>query len=157
MRDMEQSSESQSTSPEEAADRPQPGATSGGQRGRKRKVTDPVTPNACTNCKKARTKVCDSNVFCPLFESRSATTGAEHLNSATVSLRHADVVPTAASRTNAGMRCIPKLPRSRWFERSWGSRPRQNNWKGWTTPWKRRIIGSKVSWRRWRMTAMVLR
>ena len=35
----------------------EPSGSGGGPTGRKRKVPDSVTPNACTNCKKARAKV----------------------------------------------------------------------------------------------------
>ena len=38
-------------------------AVRGPQTGRKRKVLEPVTSNACTNCKRARAKVGDGNAI----------------------------------------------------------------------------------------------
>ena len=100
MRDVQSSSPDLPTSSntitsEHPSSQPRPGTSSG----RKRKVPHSVTPNACTNCKKARAKVslCFSMFYVFLYE------GKWHTKLSTIVRRSQASLPTLREPSGSGL------------------------------------------------------
>ena len=82
--------------------------------GRKRRTPSSVTPNACTNCKKARAKVREILMLpCHLRELYWRKLSVIFLASATAAGLLASDAPTAMSRINATTTSTQRLPKNK--------------------------------------------
>ena len=86
-----------------------PSGSGGGITGRKRKVPVSVTPNACTNCKRARAKVHGPFTYIVMFTEILNRTADSVMGPSLL----AEDVFIDMFKTNAITTCMPKPPRSR--------------------------------------------